>query len=64
MVTIQEKPTTADFPIEIQDYKARSPLDTGASVSCMSYNRISYYRKFITKPDIKRNIHAKMTLAD
>ena len=61
MVTVIEKLTVANFPIEIQGYKANGPFDTCASVSCIPYN---CYRKFITKLKIKRNIHVKVTLVD
>ena len=42
-----EKLTAAYFPIEIQDCKASGLFETGALVSCTSYN---CYRKFTINP--------------
>ena len=60
-VTISERPTAANFPIEIQGYNTRSLLDTGASVLCISYD---WYGNFVKKSEIEENIHAKGTSAD
>ena len=61
MVNISEKPIVASFPIEIQGCIVNGLFDAGAAVSCISYD---FYRKFIIKPEIKSNIHAKVDLAD
>ena len=52
-VTVSEKPTGSDFPVEIQGYKTNSLLDTGAQVSCICHG---CYLKLSIKPKIHTKV--------
>ena len=58
MVTMSERPTTADIPIKIEGYSTNGLFDTGALVSWISYH---FYSKLTIKLHIEMNNHAKVT---